>query len=102
MFKANFEEYAAKYQSIEAEIKTLELMKDELRKEVLAEMAEEGFSEVKTPIGKWGITKLKKWTYPEYVTNMVEAAEAAKIKAQTTKEATYTEQDSLRFTKVSI
>lgn len=93
-----FEEYAV----IDAEISALEAKKDELRPQILKQMTDQKAEKIETGVGKFSITKLKKWTYPEPVVELGEEFKAAKAKAESTGEATYVESDSLRFTAVKL
>jgi hypothetical protein len=90
-----FEEYAV----LDAEISALEAKKEQLRPFILKEMADNKVTKIETAVGKFSITKLKKWQYPEAVLQMGEDFKAAKAKAESTGEANYEEQDSLRFSK---
>lgn len=94
----HYEEYAI----IEAQIKELENKKDSLRGLILKEMVESGEEAVDTAVGKFSVTRLKKWTYPESVTSLKDKYDAEKARAESTGEATYTESESLRFTKIKL
>ncbi len=48
------------------------------------------------------MTRLKTWTYPESITAIYDKFKAAKAKAESTGDATYTEKESLRFTQVKL
>ncbi len=90
------------YASIEAQIKDLEASKEQLRPLILKQMLDNGQDAIETATGKFSITKLKKWTYPEAVLAIGEKFKAAKAKAESTEEATFTESESLRFTSVKL
>ncbi|MES2408791.1 MAG: hypothetical protein V4509_00640 [Patescibacteria group bacterium] len=94
----NYEQYVV----LDAKIKELEAQKESLRTVIITDMADQGESKVVTEIGTFTVSKLKKWTYPEAVTSLGEKFKAAKAKAESTGEATYEEQDSLRFTSVKL
>lgn len=93
-----FEEYAV----LESEIAALELKKEQLRPHILKNMVDQGIEKLDTGVGKFSITKLKKWSYPEAVIELGEEFKAAKAKAESTKEATFTETESLRFTAMKL
>lgn len=96
--KNNYDQYAI----LDAAIKDLENQKDELRGLILKEMVEKGEESVETGVGKFTVTRLKTWTYPEKVLEIGEKFKAAKAKAESTKEATYVEKESLRFTQIKL
>ncbi len=93
-----YEEYA----SIEAKIKDLETQKEQLRPLILQQMINNGQEAVETAIGKFTVTKLKKWIYPEKVIALGEKFKAEKAKAESTGDATFTETESLRFTSIKL
>lgn len=93
-----YEEYAI----LDSEIKALEGKKDELRSLILKEMVDRGEEGVETSVGKFSITKLKTWTYPEKVIEIGEKFKAAKAKSESTGEATYVEKESLRFSQIKL
>ncbi len=91
-----------KYAEIDAKIKALEAEKDEIRGIILSEMVESGQEGVETEVGKFSVTRLKTWTYPEKVTELGDKFKAAKAKAESTGEATYVEKESLRFNSIKL
>lgn len=93
-----FEEYAV----LEAEIAALELKKSQLRPFILQKMISDGVEKIETPVGKFSVTKLKSWTYPDDVMEIGEEFKAAKARAESTGEAEYTEKESLRFTSAKL
>ncbi len=93
-----YEEYAI----LDAQIKHLENQKDNLRLTILKEMMEKGEESVDTAVGKFSVTKLKTWSYPERVLEINEKFKAEKAKAESTGEATYVEKESLRFTQIKL
>lgn len=93
-----FEEYAM----LEAEIAAREAKKEQLRPFILESMIEKGIKKQETSVGSFSVSKLKKWTYPERIKKAEEDLKAEKAKAQSTNEATYEEQDSLRFTMIKL
>ena len=90
------------YAEIDAQIKALEAKKDEMKGIILAEMLENGQEAVETEVGKFTVTRLKKYVYPEEVVELGEEFKAAKAKAESTGDATYTESESLRFTGIKL
>lgn len=98
MSDSKFEEYAL----LDAQEKQIKEKKEVLRAEILSEMVSEGSQKVETALGSFSVSKLKKWTYPESVTELGEKFKAAKAKAESTGDATYTEEESLRFTSAKI
>ena len=90
------------YASIEAQIKELEASKEQLRPLILQQMQNNGQEAVETATGKFSITRLKKWTYPEKVLAIGEKFKAEKAKAESTGDATFTEAESLRFTGIKL
>ncbi len=93
-----FEEYAL----ISAQIKELTDKKSAVAAEILADMRERGVSKEEHGVGAFTISKLKKWTYPAYVSEAEESFKSLKAKSESTGDATYEEQDSLRFTSVKL
>lgn len=92
----------SEYAIIEAEIAALEAKKEQLRPHILKMMVQDGVEKLETDVGKFSITRRKTWTYPEYVVEIGEEFKAAKAKAESTKEATYEETESLRFTTIKL
>lgn len=93
-----YQEYAL----VEAELKALELKKEQLRPHILKAMTEQGIDKLDAGVGSFSITKLKKWVYPEAVLELGEEFKSAKAKAESTGDATFTETESLRFTPVKL
>ena len=93
-----YEQYAV----LEAEIGALEAKKESLRADILKDMIEQGAEKVDTAVGKFSITRMKKWTYPEAVTDLEEKVKVQKALAQSTGDATYTESETLRFSKIKL
>ncbi len=94
----NYEQYAV----IDAQIKALENQKEELRNDILNDMKEKGEEAVETGVGKFTVARRKTWVYPEKVTDLGDKFKAAKAKAESTGEATFTEEESLRFTQIKL
>lgn len=93
-----FEEYA----KLEAEIAERESKKEQLRPFILEMMVSKGIKKQETAVGSFSVSKLKKWTYPERIKKMEDDFKAEKAKSQSTGEATFEEQDSLRFTIIKL
>jgi hypothetical protein len=93
-----YEEYAL----LETQEKEIKLKKEQLRPLIMEQMISNGQKKVDTGVGSFSVNKLKKWTYPERITKMEEDFKAEKAKTQSTGEATYVEEDSLRFTIVKL
>ncbi len=95
---SHYDDYAV----LAAQIKELEAKKDEIKGFILSEMVEKGEESVDTAVGKFSVTRLKTWTYPARVLDLKEKFDAAKAKAESTGDATYTEKESLRFTQIKL
>jgi len=93
-----FEEYAV----LDAQIKALSDQKDALRVDILNELIDQGVDKVDTQVGRFTISKLKSWTYPEKVLALSEKFKVEKAKAESTGDATYVENESLRFTPIKL
>jgi regulator of replication initiation timing len=93
-----FETYAL----LEAQIKDLKNQQDSLRVQILSDMLENKVSKLDTALGKFSITKLASWEFPEYVEQAKENYKVLEEKAKNTGEATKTEKESLRFTSVKL
>ena len=90
------------YAVLDAEMKALEAKKETLRLNILQQMESNGEEAIETPVGKFSVTKLKKWTYPEAVLEIGEKFKVAKAKAESTGEATFVESPSLRLTQIKL
>ncbi len=93
-----YEEYAL----LDSQIAALELKKEQLRPHLLQMMIEKGQSKIETAVGSFSVSLLKKWKYPAKVLELGEKFKEAKAKAESTREATYEEQPSLRFNAVKL
>lgn len=93
-----YEEYAL----LVTEEEKIKTKKEQLRPLIMEQMIRNGEKKVDTGVGSFSVNKLKKWTYPEHITKMEEDFKAEKAKTQSTGEATYVEEDSLRFTIVKL
>jgi hypothetical protein len=96
--KTLYEEYAL----IDAQMKDLEGKKETLRVHILKMMSDKELDKVETTFGSFTIARLKRWEYPDKVLKIGEDFKAAKAKSESTGEATYTEQESLRFTQTKL
>lgn len=92
----------SEYADVDAQIKALELKKEQLRPFIIEQMLEDGTQKIETEIGSFSVNPLKKWTYPAEVIELGEEFKAAQAKAQSTGEATYEETPSLRFTAAKL
>ncbi len=92
----------SEYASVDAQIKALELKKEQLRPFIIEQMLDEGTQKIETDLGSFSVNHLKKYTYPESVIELGEEFKAAKAKAESTGEATYEETPSLRFTAAKL
>lgn len=86
---------------IEAKMKELSNEKDAIRKQILEEMIASGETKLESTLGKVSITQLKKWEYPEYVTEAKENYDLLKAKAEAS-DATFIEVPSLKFTPIKL
>lgn len=93
-----FEEYAV----IAAQIEALEKKKDDLRPKIIEEMASQGMKKIETSVGNFSISKRKKFTYPQRITDMEEEVKAEKALAESTGEAVFEEVDSMRFVSTKL
>ncbi len=100
--KNSMSTYYDEYAILDAQIKEMENKKDELRGLILRDMVEAGEEAIETAVGKFSVTKLKTWTYPENVISLGDKFKAAKAKAESTGDATYIEKESLRFTQIKL
>lgn len=92
----------SQYALLESEIKELENKKDTLRTHILKTMIENKEDKVETAFGKFTVSYLKKWTYPDKVLELGEKFKTAKAKSESTGEASYVENESLRFTPIKL
>lgn len=90
------------YALLKAKMAELENKEDELRTKILEEMVEKGEEKIETAMGSFKKATLKKWTYTDKVAELEEEFKAQKAKEQSTGEATFVEQSSLRFTPVKL
>ena len=96
--KSIYERYAV----INSQMEDLKNQKDSLRTEILEDMIERGEDKVETGVGKFTVTKLKTWTYTSKVEELNEEYKARKAKEESTGDATFVENPSLRFTQVKL
>lgn len=93
-----YEQYAL----LKSKMTELENQEAELRTKILEEMVEKGEEKIETAMGSFKKATLKKWTYTDKVAELEEEFKAQKAKEQSTGEATFVEQPSLRFTPVKL
>jgi hypothetical protein len=93
-----YEEYAA----LDAEIKALEIKKEQLRPHIIKMMSDEGIEKLEHAFGKFTIVPLKKWMYSEKVYEMADALKAQKAKEESTGEAECEITPSLRYTATKL
>lgn len=93
-----YEEYA----SVDAQIKALELRKEQLRPHIIQMMLDRGEDKVETGVGSFSLGVTKTWKYPESITEMADELKAAKAKAESTGEAECEERPRLTFTGVKL
>lgn len=92
----------AEYADVDAQIKALELKKEQLRPFIIDKMLDEGTQKIESELGSFSVNALKKWKYPADVVELGEEFKAAQAKAQSTGDATYEETPSLRFTPAKL
>ena len=93
-----YEEYAL----VKAKMTELENKEAEIRTKILEQMVEKGEEKVETAMGSFKKATLKKWTYTDKVAELEEDFKARKALEQSTGDATFVEQPSLRFTPVKL
>lgn len=93
-----YEEYAL----LKAKMTELENQEDALRVKILEQMVENGLEKMETAMGSFKKATLKKWTYTDKVAELEEDFKARKALEQSTGDATYVEQNSLRFTPIHL
>lgn len=93
-----YEEYAL----VSDQIKMLTERKSELNGAIMKDMMARGTDKESHSIGKFTISKLKKWTYTAKTIKAEETLKATKAKEESTGEAVFIEQESLRFTPIKL
>ncbi len=99
---SEYAQNAAEIGALKARIAEFELKQDQLKPHIIAMMIEQGAEKIELDIGKFTVSKLKSWSYPESVIELGEEFKAAKAKAESTGEATYEVTESLRYTPVKL
>ncbi len=89
-----YEEYAL----LESQEQDIKKKKEKLRPLIMQQMLAKGQKKIETGVGSFSVNPLKKWTYPERIVKMGEDFKAEKAKTESTGEATFVEEPSLRFT----
>ena len=90
------------YALLKTKMTELEAKEAELRTKILEEMVEKGEEKIETSIGSFKKATLKKWSYTDKVAELEEDFKARKALEQSTGDATFVEQPSLRFTPVKL
>ena len=93
-----YEQYAL----LKSKMAELDIQEAGLRTQILEEMVDKGEEKVETAMGSFKKATLKKWTYTDKVAELEEEFKAQKAKEQSTGDATFVEQPSLRFTPVKL
>jgi len=93
-----YEQYAL----LKSKMTELENKEAELRTQILEEMVAKGEEKIETSIGSFKKATLKKWSYTDKVAELEEDFKARKALEQSTGEATYIEQSSLRYTPIKL
>lgn len=91
-----------KYALLAAQISDLEDQKELLKNEIIEDMSQRGSDSEKHGMGKFTVSKVKRWTYSARIVEAEDQLKADKAKAQDTGEATCEESNSLRFTPIKI
>ena len=94
----NYEEYAV----LDAKIRALTAQKDELKVQIIEDMAKRDEDKAETAVGSFTIARLKTWTYTKKVAELEEAYKARKAQEESTGDATFVEKPSLRFTGLKL
>lgn len=94
--------FYSEYAVLESQIKELENKKDALRTQILQDMIDNGEEKKETAFGKFTVSKLKKWTYSQKTLDVIEKVKTLKAKEESCGIATFTEQESLRYTALKI
>lgn len=95
-----YEQYAL----IKIEIAELEARAKELAPKIIEEIKGNKALQLKyaNPLGSFSVTPLKKWSYPAKTLALGEKFKAQKAKDESTGDATYTEELSLRFIPIKL
>ena len=93
-----YEEYAL----VDQEEKTIKAKKEALRLEIVKDMITRGVDSEKHDLGKFTVTRLKTYTYPEVITELSEELKAKKVEYENSESAVYEEKESLRYTPVKL
>lgn len=93
-----YEEYA----QVCLKIKELTAQKEAMSDTLIADMLDRNVKKEEHPFGSFTIAHLKKWTYPAEIVDMADELKAKKAKAESTGDATFVEEPSLRFTGINL
>ena len=89
-----------KYAELQARIKGMELMRDQLKEEIIEELHKDKLEKVESEYGKFTISARRSYTYTESVKKLEEKVKLAKIKEEEKGLATPKVTEYLTFTPV--
>lgn len=90
------------FSEVSQKIKNLTVLKEELSGKILDDMTSKKMDTQTNIFGKFTVSYLKKWKYPDNIISLEEEVKAKKAETQNSGEAIYTEEPSLRFTALKI
>lgn len=96
------EQIYAEYAVLTAKIKELTDKKDELKTQIMEDLAKNLVNAADTSVGSFVIVNLKTWTYTNKVAKLEEAYKAQKAMEESTGDATFKLKPSLRFTMIKL
>lgn len=91
-----------KYAVLDAKMKAIKAEKDIINAEIVEDILSRGEDKAETAVGKFKIIPLKKWVYTDKVAELEEAYKARKAQEESTGDATYVEEPSLRFSPIKL
>lgn len=92
----------AEYALLDAQEKEIKSRKETMREDIIKTMMDQNIQSQAHTLGKFTVSKIRSWTYPEKVIELSEELKAQKALAESTGEATFTEAESLRFTPIKL
>ena len=92
------EDLYSQYALLDAQEKEIKAKKEAMRTDIVKAMVEAGEQSITHTLGKFTVSQVKSWTYPERIEQLAEEVKAEKAKAESTGEATCVETPSLRYT----
>lgn len=106
-------DHYAEYALLDQQEREIAARKEAVKTKIIQAMVAEDVKSLDHSLGKFTVSKLKSWTYPDAVSRMeqeskdivaeiMDRVKAEKALAESTGEATYTERESLRFTPVTL